>query len=576
MDFTFQYKRIIRFFNPTSVTTLHKRLKEENFTVGISGIIGYNILFLIGLSLIFSSFTFFLHIGLTPFHFPIAWLISAIVCLYSFNPRKAAIAVLVSTLFIVTLFPICEYLVDYSWDGQWYHEDIINALSLGWNPVYEPEKEGLILWSKYYVHNLELAQANIVTFTGLLETGKAVNLLLYISMGCVFYSQMKRFLPNVAAWKHRVALLLILANPLVIAQLLTYYIDFALYLYVVLIISFTLPYINSKPTTLDQAGLIITILIAIGTKFNHFFYIELYLCAIVGYIYSQQRKFPKQLFTIIVVATIIGFVIIGYHSYITNLLNHGNPLYPLVGEGKKDIMSGNTPAIYDPHNRIYNFFISHFTSHEMEEYLHTDDRIHGFGILSEFIYSISIASVFFTKWNKDNLFWLFMIIFTFFSSMIFKEAWWARYIPQLWLIVPFAFIASFNSKSSVVSICNVSTISLVTISFLYNTATISVGYSLRHAIFRHATIEVYQNKEMIVAGIYSHQQRYLTEKGIKYKIIHLDSIPDRMVKINYFTNNTLPRQPYIIATPDEYQAIHDIADPLIERTAISHYTKLLK
>ena len=45
-------------------------------------------------------------------------------------------------------------------------------------------------------------------------------------------------------------------------------------------------------------------------------------------------------------ALIFSVCIIGFNPYVTNTINNGNPLYPLAGKDKIDIMTPNTPASF--------------------------------------------------------------------------------------------------------------------------------------------------------------------------------------------------------------------------------------
>ena len=47
------------------------------------------------------------------------------------------------------------------------------------------------------------------------------------------------------------------------------------------------------------------------------------------------------------VTCIVAIILVGFSSYVKNFVEHGHPLYPLAGEGKVDIMTGNQPSSFD-------------------------------------------------------------------------------------------------------------------------------------------------------------------------------------------------------------------------------------
>jgi hypothetical protein len=76
--------------------------------------------FFIPASLLLTSFLFFMIERKK-----IAWKISAIVAIIS--------------IIIVLVFPfIANFILDTTWDGQWYHQAAIAKIANGWNPILEP------------------------------------------------------------------------------------------------------------------------------------------------------------------------------------------------------------------------------------------------------------------------------------------------------------------------------------------------------------------------------------------------------------------------------------------------------
>ena len=103
------------------------------------------------------------------------------------------------SLIAVTMY-LSYYLYDYSWDGQWYHSHIIWELSKGWNPITEGINEGGLfddeLWANYYQKNYELLASIFVCITNNLNTGKAVNMLLFGGSLVFVYLSVNKSIPN--------------------------------------------------------------------------------------------------------------------------------------------------------------------------------------------------------------------------------------------------------------------------------------------------------------------------------------------------------------------------------------------
>ena len=93
-----------------------------------------------------------------------------------------------SLLMIVLSVALSVFVIDISFDGQIYHQPTIYALSHGWNPSRDShnpiisDKWGENIWIDHYCRGMETISASIVAFTGNMESGKAVNLIIAISL----------------------------------------------------------------------------------------------------------------------------------------------------------------------------------------------------------------------------------------------------------------------------------------------------------------------------------------------------------------------------------------------------------
>ena len=132
---------------------------------------------------------------------------------------------------------------DRSSDGNTYHKDAIGVLKEGFNPVYE-ESYNFIkkrdkatnltdysIWTDHYAKaNWQMA-ANFYSLTNNIESGKAMNFIsLYIVFGILF-----TYLLEIFTLKKALAIsLLTVINPITASQMLTYYNDQLVCLYLFL------------------------------------------------------------------------------------------------------------------------------------------------------------------------------------------------------------------------------------------------------------------------------------------------------------------------------------------------------
>ena len=244
--------------------------------------------------------------------------------------------------------------------------------------------------------------------------------------------------------------------------------------------AFEKPIINQK---LNLFIFFMLLNIVINIKFSAFGYAGIFcLGYYIWYIYRVikkkiELKFFRN-FTIISVLSVISAIfIIGLSVYPKNFLEHGNPFYPIMGEGKIEIMLQNQPAYFENKTPIEKFIISTFSraenisqssgleatykipftvdDTELESLSNVDLRISGNGVLFSGILIISLVillltSIFVFK-NNRKLFLMIIIpiIITFIMIFVLNESWWARYFPQLYFIVlgSILFLESFNKKA---------------------------------------------------------------------------------------------------------------------------------
>ncbi|MDD4718572.1 MAG: hypothetical protein PHY00_01995 [Bacilli bacterium] len=458
----------------------------KNKIVKIFTISGINILIWIFGLIFFSSlgFIFKISINIIPLILTILLiLIYNIVLLKKYDSQFiiVVLSIFISFLSIIFSIVISQEIHDLTWDGNDYHKLSIGALKNGWNPLYDDVDNWYknnsdqiqfsstgdsYVWSNSYAKASWIYGANVYYFTENIESGKSINLLSLLSLFLISLG----YFSKRGLFKSLVFSTLVCLTPLFVMQLFTNYIDMLIGIYLFLLIfSLIIMYLDDDELFLNKIIIyVIAMILLINLKFTGFAFAGIYCLGF--YIYFtisdvRNNTLIKTIrFTIVsVVALCIGVFLIGSSTYLKNYFNHGNPMYPLFGENKKDIMTANSPAYFKNKSGIEKFIIANFseganiskadgkeaklkipfTISENEKRVYSsapvDMRIGGFGPLFGGILIISVLFIIACEkklylTNKKMFYSLnipllinFILIFT------LSDIWWARYFPQLYL-----------------------------------------------------------------------------------------------------------------------------------------------
>lgn len=425
----------------------------------------------VSVSIILFLFTLFLlsYIGFI-FHIPIQKvyiLVSFItvgIFLYLFNKKVCLsnkyilkqVILLIAIFTVSFLLGVCFY--DVSWDGRCYHQEIIMLLSNGWNPIFGNPIFNFIntdIWVEHYPKCAEILSANFVKFFKNIEIGKVINFLFASSIFLLSLFTFNKFKTSKPLTNTFLSILIIL-NPVSIGQIRTYYVDLIVYyLFVGVIFAIIL---KEKHFITDKLFLFLTVsqlAMLSNIKLGGLFYsiILVFFFAIYSLFFRKTKnlKFIFKIISLLIVLILIS----GVNPYFTNIKQGHNPFYPLVGKGKVDIMITNSPKSFKNKNPLYKLFVSTFSdtdnitlSSETNPKLKIpfsvvnqgsstyDTRIAGFGYFWSGILLLLIPFIILGKNSKDedNKIYYF-IVGTLCASVLFNpESWWARYVPQFWLI----------------------------------------------------------------------------------------------------------------------------------------------
>ena len=426
--------------------------------------------------LILTSILFFVNISISVLHLPVSFII-AVVEVYLL--RKVKIKdLLISTFLIILVFLIslllCGRVFDSSYDGNAYHKEAVGYLKEGWNPIYETaeeygKQESLpsrhAIWLNSYPKATWFYGASVYKIFGNIETAKSYNLMILFVVFFVIAYLINMF------YKQKILSFFIgilsLAFPIMCGQIFSLYLDGFLGFCLLLVLIYM--YLLLKNDSSCEYFFIIgaLLIIIINVKFTGLMYAGIFCLGYYVYylICRIKTKEYKSLFIFtskFLFILILGLVVVGSNSYIKNLVVHKNPLYPLIGKNKVDIITYLQPASFAKKTPIEKNFYSlfsytanigvfnhgepmlkkPFTKTEFEfTQFGEDTRIGGFGVYFSgiLIISLIVILIYFIidiiHKNFDDLIMFgipFMIILL--LMFCFSDGWWARYSPQIWFI----------------------------------------------------------------------------------------------------------------------------------------------
>lgn len=428
------------------------------------------------------GFIFGLSINLSYILVAVVCAIYAPVKLCNYKPKETIISLIIIVLLILLCGYISEQIMDMSNDGQWYHQTGIIFLKKGWNPIYTTATSFLhqnwnveingLEYVNSYPKFAEIVAANIFYLTENIELGKILNFLSLAILGFyTFYTLKKHLFKNNTVIAVVFSILMVI-NPVSLAQMHTFYVDNLVYVYFMLMV-LALIDIECSNFLNKTAWLILTISAVILTNIK-----------LVGLIYTMEILsfyglylwyFKKKNTAKILKKTslvIVGLLLVcAANPYFTNIAQGKHILYPVFGSDTADIMEHNMPTEFHNKSMAYKLFMSTFSQvdnipaqntgkiklktpltiqKEEIEYLWLwDTRQSGFGVLWSGILILSVLLSFFIRYKnkKDKSTGLMVLGLLTLSVLLNLENWWARYVPQFYAI-PILVLALYASNTS--------------------------------------------------------------------------------------------------------------------------------
>ncbi|GEB33615.1 MULTISPECIES: hypothetical protein [Brevibacillus] len=536
----------------------------NNRTATYSFVIGATLLFFIASIVLVTSTFFLLGIPVTAVSF---WLsvLAALVCLLAmtatFVPlrRPTWLVALLAGLAIVIGggWYISANTFDLSFDGQTYHQEAIILLTNGWNPVHDApilkppgkpieemdNKEILSafhLWINHYAKGPWMLDAVMYKVTNQIEVGKIFNLLL---MAASFFLSLAALRTAFPAKKGLAVVLAILAacNPVVVSQATSFYIDGQLGSLVLIICA--LGYLLLKRYhTWTMLALCSALMLLAQIKFTALVYAVLLGGALlVLFFFCDRQKRWKTVLAWLAASLVITVVVVGYNPYVTNTLAKGHPFYPLAGKGAVDIMTSNSPHDFKDINSLSKLGISlfaqseniatpkettlkwpfTFSEQELKVFLAPDVRVAGFGpwfggaVLLAFLIVLALL---FGRERRKALPLLVASIILLITVLINPESWWARYVPQLWLIPLLVTLAGWDAQAALTRYGSRILLAVMLVNMLLVGSAHMLGQRSINAMAEQQLQEIKaSNKTMIVDFRHFNANRIrLQEAGIPY------------------------------------------------------------
>lgn len=427
-------------------------MRKQTFTY----LLGYELICIIFIAYIVSSFLMILGIPINKWVFPLSYfMVTGFTFIYQNHSlkHKNLWILLYPLVIIVSAVFLGKFIWDYSYDGMAYHQVGIHSLMHGWNPFYEKCPIDII-WVDHYAKGMETMSAILATTFGDLESGKAINIIFIIALLLFIYDVVDDYLPHHKQICKITYSLLITFSPVVVCQFLTYYIDFMSYILIVIIAANIYIY-EKKDTWLSIIMIGICFAIAISIKFNIAFWcgLELLIYCIYLFIKKQWNRIKKGIVCTLSGA-FISIFLLSYNPYITNIKEGYHMLYPILGEGKVDIMTNSTPEkikeldnisavmhslLSRPYNSLKNPEIEYSTKAKIKNALfeagNIDTRLGGFGFLFPEIFIMCIFTLIYLSIRNHHQFKILLTILSilFISLLALPSGWWARYVPFFYL-----------------------------------------------------------------------------------------------------------------------------------------------
>lgn len=413
------------------------------------------------LTALFSSVCFMLNIQ----HIEISLILAIIIVfVWGLKGGKSMLISLGATLALTLIsIIIAGHVYDMSYDGMYFHKEAVYALANGWNPwrlsfwyySFFGKLQDLALWLDNYPKGVWSFYACIYSIFGEIEYAKGANMIFVLML---FFTA-SNTISSVFNKKGIMGLVLALvftANPVIASQFFTYMNDLPVAAFTMICAFLGMKIYADKADKWDYICLAAVFASSFAVKFTApvFCGVTLAGFGVAKAIKNRGKDLLKPCLTVILAAA-IGVCVLGADPYIKHIAEGKNPVYPVMGEGKYDIMNTNAPEGIDEMSNPAALITSIFartspnpedrpvlkipftidTEYEIWGASAPDARMGGFGLWFSGILLLSlILGIFALRKTKGAMALVpALIVFTI-MALFFPETWWARYNPYIYYI----------------------------------------------------------------------------------------------------------------------------------------------
>jgi len=388
---------------------------------------------------------------------------------------------LILTVVLTLSLLVAAFFYDLSWDGLWYHASGIIQLIQGWNPFRDlplkgESSTGPVIAAPLLNHFTKghwLLAAAIYQATGSIELGKAFNLIFAASAFFLSYVALSS-LENLRPWLALALSAFLTINPVIVNQSLSYYCDGQLASLLVCLVCILI--VLYKEVNKVRLGILCTVIILIvNVKITGLVYAIVICGGFFLLLVVSKRYAIKSLIFALAFSFLLGALFVGYNPYVINTIHsRWQDTYSLT------LIEGNTPASMQTMSSAQKFFVSLFSRSQgsiepthlkwpftiaREEYFafrYGDTRVAGFGPLFSgvtlIVFVVLASSLIMGRKSHSSDFYLllFTIALIAISVAINPDAWWARYVPQVWMcpILVVAMDCQINASRRLFSFLN--------------------------------------------------------------------------------------------------------------------------
>ncbi|MDR2396103.1 MAG: hypothetical protein LBD57_05835 [Endomicrobium sp.] len=474
-------------------------------------------------------------------------IIGTVYLFYRDSKRKdILISLIICYIVIIGAAFISAGLYDFSWDGQAYHQEAVIALRDGWNPFYE-RKPNIVYEHNVFLfpHFFEIYASIISSIFGTIEAGKSLHLVFIITLFLYSIKIVNRYQKNLI-----VILCLsfsIIANPVVLAQMFTYYIDGTMGIVLILQIFALMDFELEKKYKYLFLVVALSVFM-INLKFTGF----ICWCPIIGYILinivHKRLKNALVLITTGIIVLLVAVLFLGYNPYMKNFLDKGNFLYPLYGKDNIAAEMFKGEIFYSKQGFCKTLFLLErgtlpFSSSKLgfkNESAGFDMRIGGFGVffieICIFALGAFVLTLFIDK-KKAYKEIIVPIVSLTICSLFVPHNWWARYIPYFWYVPCLLFIPINLERLRIIMIVAVTAVTVYINSISFTVEAIIEGLNYKKECIKFfSEIQKSEAKNIII---------------VIHNNCFIPSIKDKMLRlhVNKNTEFTLQKNPSMYLAP---------------------------